>query len=713
MASSSSKRLKLSIDPDSFQEESEDNFEGAGHVLCGTINQLSSLDGSVQVSDKYSLDSLPMEIIQEICVLLSLRDKMSLRLVNRQLYMICSDPYLWRNVVIDDAYHKTDAPFIKSALKTCQPHVQSFSLRGQLPFSQYQPVIFKCKNIHLLNFYGLKINFVALGNILSPTTTAALPHLQCLTLPIYSNCCELHVFRVKFSYLSHLKKLIIITNWTSTNQLLFSLFKSWVENKCLPRLFVVVGDFHVDACADFSKCDPVIQSAYFVCYSRYRRPLNFDFYDVPQVQCGPDDSDTLAVTANRELIVKVRDYVSLTAQSNDDFSRKYAVIEGSGIAPGLPVYNSQLGKKVSILHFDFVSISLVSFSSIVKGTPNVLEVSLQGSTVSDGLNAYMVPLSEHCLKLRGLDVSDFCYSDNIHANETRIDKEHFWCILSKMKCLELLSINCFMLLHTIDSPSVLEQGDEEELHLSDSDNNMINYIKSMTRLKGLNVVQGYIDGMCYECYGLHVPTVDPPFNLKTKHYRLIHHFMFPVVSNLRFLTYLSVEFPFFVLDSGLTNGLEEVLRHCQQLSVLIVGEGVKLTLPVDPSLYSNLTHFWLNCRYTLITSEFVTALAINSRNRLKHFVVYLPTDGESISSSVLVELVESCSFITCHLLNFKKEKYEDAYKYVSSLARRKFQYFSFGELSLSQIEREFTDFGLLHSWDWIWTQDRDWTLDWD
>uniref|UniRef100_A0A1X7UN10 F-box domain-containing protein n=1 Tax=Amphimedon queenslandica TaxID=400682 RepID=A0A1X7UN10_AMPQE len=138
---SEAKRLKL--DPEILtEEETMDGYEGEHNQLV-RVHQLSSLDDSVKENKEYlSLDSLPKEIIQEICMLLSLRDKMALRLVNRQLYTICSDPCLWTNVFVDDAYHKTNSPFIKSVLKTCQPHVQSLSLRGQIPFSQYQSKIF-------------------------------------------------------------------------------------------------------------------------------------------------------------------------------------------------------------------------------------------------------------------------------------------------------------------------------------------------------------------------------------------------------------------------------------------------------------------------------------------------------------------------------------------------------------------------------------------
>uniref|UniRef100_A0A1X7TXX9 F-box domain-containing protein n=1 Tax=Amphimedon queenslandica TaxID=400682 RepID=A0A1X7TXX9_AMPQE len=667
-----SKRLKL--DPDFLHEESE---QRVGHILCRTINPLSSLvDVPVQV-DEISLASLPKELIQEICMFLSVRDKMSLRLVNRQLYATISyNPHLWTNVAIDDAYRKINSSFVKSVLKTCQPHVQSLSLKGYLSFRQYQSIMLNCNNIHTLNLYGFEINFDALQKIFS-ATPSPLPHLQYLALPIYSKKCY-ELVGMQFSYFSQLKKLVVMIPSSRSSE---SLFESWLENKFLPPIFVIVSERCIfRRNIDWSKSTaPITESAQsFAKYFRYRRPLGFDFYDIPQyaVQLGGPNKTK---TANGELVVMLRDIVTPTAQPNDDLSRKYAVFDGNNIDPSLPVYSSQLGNNVYMLNFAAVFVSLESFSSIVKETPNVLEVSFQGSTISDDVDAYMVPLSEHCLKLRGLNLSDIRTSEG--TCNLRIDKEHFWLLLSKIKCLEFLSLDCNLILPpTIDLPSLLQQGGEE---FNFSSNNMIDYIKSMSGLKALHIFGCH----CSICRG------------KTKHLQLIHHFLLSIVSNLKFLKYLRVNFP--LLDSGPTKGLEEVLQHCQQLSVLII-IGAKLTLPVDPSLYSSLTHFWLDCKDTLITSEFVTALAINSRKHLKHFVADLANsfdDRSSISKSDLIELVESCSFITLHFLNFPRKKYEDVYGQVSSVARKKFQYCSFGEMSsATKIHSENPDFTILHLW---------------
>uniref|UniRef100_A0A1X7TXI4 F-box domain-containing protein n=1 Tax=Amphimedon queenslandica TaxID=400682 RepID=A0A1X7TXI4_AMPQE len=309
--SRSSKRLKL--DPDFVHELYDDHCEEAERYLSPPIptNELSPVDsGPVK---EVNLASLPVELVQEIFRLLSIRDKMSLRLVNRQLYTVCSDPYLWRRVFIDDAYGKANGPFVKSTLKTCQPHVQSLSLEGRLPFSQYQSIVFNCKNIRKLNFYGFEINMGALKKILVfPTMTQApLPHLQYLTLSIYSRQ-SYELVEMQFLCLSHLKKLVIITNYDTASWQQFN--QNWERNHCLPRIFVLVSDF---ICSEDYSVPNMSQSAYFVYHTRYRRPLNFDFYDVPQFRrkCGPD---TVAVTANGELMVKVRDFVTPTTQPNDD-----------------------------------------------------------------------------------------------------------------------------------------------------------------------------------------------------------------------------------------------------------------------------------------------------------------------------------------------------------------------------------------------------------
>uniref|UniRef100_A0A1X7UPC3 F-box domain-containing protein n=1 Tax=Amphimedon queenslandica TaxID=400682 RepID=A0A1X7UPC3_AMPQE len=582
---SEAKRLKL--DPEILTEEAVDGYEREH-------NRLSSLDDSVKENKEHlSLDSLPMEIIQEICMLLSLRDKMSLRLVNRQLYTICSDPYLWTNVFIDDAYHKTNAPFIKSVFKTCQPHVQSLSLRGQLPFSCYQPKILNCKNIHTLNLYGFEISLSAFEKISSPSY---FPHLQYLTLTLYKTT-SVKLFGMKFSCLSHLKKFVIVKEVFSG---IAFFFQKWLENKCLPHIFIIVGLVSLDI-EEFSEQPPAItHSAHFAVYQRYRRPLNFDFYDIPlySLQLGPNNSETVTVTANGELMIALKDFITPTTQpNNDDFKRQYALFNDKDIPPGLPVYTSQYGINVTVLQFEFISLSLESFRLIVKDTPNVLEVSFKECTLSDCMDAYLVPLSEHCLKLRGLDV----------YTSVDIDVEHFWHLLSKMKSLEFLSVSCCSLISTSLCIN------------STTRDNMINYIKSMSSLIGLHV---------RNCEFFHCKLLDPNLNLRYEN-------LLPIVSNLKSLKYLKVSF-----SSNAAIELKELLQNCQQLSVLDI-DNAKLILPVDPALYSNLTHLRLDG--TGFTSDFVTALAVNSKRRLKH---YSHNNHKFIEDLALLKLMMSCSFIT-------------------------------------------------------------------
>uniref|UniRef100_A0A1X7UXZ8 Uncharacterized protein n=1 Tax=Amphimedon queenslandica TaxID=400682 RepID=A0A1X7UXZ8_AMPQE len=125
---------------------------------------------------------------------------------------------------------------------------------------------------------------------------------------------------------------------------------------------------------------------------------------------------------------------------------------------------------------------------IVKETPNMLEVSLKESIVSDCLDAYMVPLTVHCLKLRGLDVS--CFSSS--RDSDKFDMEHFWNLLSRMKYLKYLSVNCCSL-----SPLTLNsQGGKHSARvLVDREvaamKSVIDHIKRMTRLKGLYVIDSH------------------------------------------------------------------------------------------------------------------------------------------------------------------------------------------------------------------------------
>ena len=636
MTSQRYKRLKL--DPELFDQQSQDDYEEQEQNQIVPVRQPFSLDDPAKEDREYSsLESLPREIIQEICMMLSLRDKMSFRLVSRKIYTIFSDPYLWTNVFIDDAYHKTNAPFVKSVLKTCQPHVQSLSLKGQLPFSYYQSKILNSKNIHMLNLYGFEISLSAVEKI---SSLSYLPHLQYLTLTLD----KIGLFGTMFSCLSHLKKLVIVQN--SSEYFL----KKWLENNCLPPVLIGVGSFKKYYFRDIPKphC-PITHSAHFAIYQRYRRPLNFDFYDVPtySLQLGPYNPETIAVTANGELMITLKDFVTPTTQPNsDDLSQQYAVFKDKEIAPGLPVYTSQYGVNVTVLQFASVTLSLESFRLIVKDTPNVLEVSFKECTyLSDCMDAYLVPLSEHCLKLRGLDV----YTSG------GIDVEHFWYLLSKMQCLKLLSVSCCCLIPPIThSPSSQEGGRSSRVsHLPDIDStakdNMINYIKSMSSLKGL----------CVRDCRFHDCTICKPSSVV----HIVHQHLLQIISNLRSLINLRVSYtPSYQSTPLRSEGFEEVLQNCQQLSVLRIDDA-RLTLPVNPALYSNLTHLYLGLGgISRITSDFVTALAVNSKKRLKHFVCDM-----QIEENVFHELVESCYFITF--------KYLQHYPYIRkyhSLIKQKF-----------------------------------------
>uniref|UniRef100_A0A1X7VN97 F-box domain-containing protein n=1 Tax=Amphimedon queenslandica TaxID=400682 RepID=A0A1X7VN97_AMPQE len=571
----------LSKRPKLDSEESEDDCKEQERNQLVQVHQLFPLDDPVKEDKEYSsLDSLPKEIIQEICMLLSLRDKMSLRLVNRQLYTICSDPYLWTNVFIDDAYHKANAPFIKSVLKTCQPHVQSLSLKGQLPFSrhQYQPKIISkilnCKNVHTLNLYEFKINTHALEKISSPSY---LPHLQCLTLT-FNERKYVEVLGAKFSCLSHLKKLVVIVQNISGELL----FNKWLENKCIPPVFIGVGCYNkYNRNRDTPLHCPITHSAHFVAYERYRRPLNFDFYDIPlySLQLGPNNSETVAMTANGELMITLKDFVTPTTQPNyDGLSQQYAIFNNEDIPPGLPVYTSRYGVNLAVLGFESVTLSLESFRLIVKDAPNLLEVSFRRSTLSDCLDAYLAPLSEHCLKLRGLNASSCFYSA---GGSFEINVEHFWYLLSKMKNLEFLSVSCCSLIPPIThspSSSQKEGGLSQVSHLPDIDStardNMINYIKSMSRLKGLDVT--FCDFSLCTIFE------------SSANVHLSHHYLLPFVSNLKSLVYLKVYFPH--NSSHASQGLEEVLQNCQQLLVVSISY-LKHLRPVNPALCNNLIYF--------------------------------------------------------------------------------------------------------------------------
>ena len=657
---SAAKRPRLDTGEDSFHDYLQTKDPQVSEC------QVESSDNVITV--QYSLDSIPKEIILEICGLLSVRDKLCLRLVNRRLYTICSDPCLLSCVVVDDAYHKTNSSYIKSVIKTCQPHVESLSLRGHIPFSQYQSIILNCRNIIELNLYGFEIKQSALQKVVS-----RLPHLQALTINNESDDSSLDM--ESLSSLSHLKKLVIILHaWAR------SLFEKWLRNKCLPHDLVVVNKgYSIDLRSSAVYPPSIPHTAHFTLYSRYRRPLNFAFRDVPEytLQCGPTSSSVNAVTANGKLEIKLCDVITPTGGPD-----RCGTFNDRSIPTGLPVYDNHFGVNVTVLNFAYVTVLLETFRHIMQTTPNLLEVSLFWSTITYSLDAYLVPLSEHCLHLKGLNVAGV-FTKATTGDHLTIDKEHFWDILSRIKYLESLTISCCSLLPPISDSQSVDGGSTRVSHIPDIDftarDVMINFIKSMTRLRGIHIIHCKGD-QCNECrthncFGF--------VNHGAQY--LIKQHLLPMVSNLTRLHYLRVDFAPSRMSCCVVE-LEEILHNCQQLSVLII-TNADVTLPADPPIYSSLTHLMLDTEGTTISLSFVNALAINSRKLLKHFAF-----AGNVEEDVLMELVESCSFVTFYMSSRSIRKRKE----MMSFARKKYQYFNISKDELHPLLDD-TDFGNLHN----------------
>ncbi|XP_019850101.1 PREDICTED: major vault protein-like [Amphimedon queenslandica] len=378
-----------------------------------------------------------------------------------------------------------------------------------------------------------------------------------------------------------------------------------------------VPDFVGDACkAIASRVRGTVAGVQFDDFHKLRQPLNFDFYDVPlySFEIGPNSSESVAVTANGKLMITMRDMIT---PMNDDVRQQYAVFKDEAVTPDLPVYTSQYGVNITILGFSSVTVSLGSFRMIVKETPNILEVSLKGSIISDCLDAYIVPLSVHCLKLRGLDVSCFSTSSR---NSIKFDAEHFWNLLSRMKYLEYLFVNCCSLSPLISNSQCGERPSrvltDRELVVKES---VIDHIKRMTRLKGLHVTNSRGTTMTEEL-----------------HYFISQHLL-SIISNLESLLCLGIDISYrqtTKLKSYIIEGLESILHKCHRLAVLYIyctplffKKAIKL--PVDPALYGNLTHLILDCSFTPMTSALGNALAISSKKyQLKHLFLASKTEED-------------------------------------------------------------------------------------
>ena len=139
------------------------------------------------------------------------------------------------------------------------------------------------------------------------------------------------------------------------------LLEEWFLNNCLPHTFIIISAKEKDYWnANAQPLPNIKHSAYFAAYKRYCRPLDFDFYDVPEysLEIGPDSSEFVAVTANGKLMATMGDLIT---PMNNDVRQRYAVFKDEAVTPGLSVYTSQYGVNITILRFSSVTVSLESF----------------------------------------------------------------------------------------------------------------------------------------------------------------------------------------------------------------------------------------------------------------------------------------------------------------------------------------------------------------
>ena len=604
----------------------------------------------------HTLMLLPNELLLKLCLYLSTRDKMCLRLVNKRLYILLSDSIQWSHVFLEDVHHHRNGQYIRAALKLSQHVVKTLVIRGQLPFSQYELLITSCKFIERLSLQGFKITQAAATKI--TTSLSCLTHLA-LSIGVsdYNNI---------MACFSSLKKLVLILYQDPIEKVLCL----WLKN-CHPTCLVLVTNILHVTNKDISPS--ITYPADCVAYNKYRRPLDLPFYVQPFYYLHLNSSCVIINGNNEWPLIEIHDVI--TPQVQSDQCGMYGLVKSRYACSTNSNSYSQYGQSVEALYFTVENLPIDFLKETLQQTPHLVEISLSKAiAISDALNLIAL-LTQYCTKLRGLHI--FCISQ---SSPDHSDNEHMWRLLSSINSLEYLSISCCIFLPPLDL-SVTSSKTKKKIRTShvpciDSSvkDSLNSYMKRMTRLKALFALP--CQSKCVVC---------------TEHTKrsLINQNFLNFASNFFSLQYLKVVLPFAVPCLG----MKDLLKNCNQLGILSIN-AYKLVLPVEPQLYCHLTHFCLTALDMSLSQEFINTLApTDGSNKLVSLILFvklLPYNG------VLQLLTCSPNLIWCHIEvssgTIPQSDKQSAYSLATQLKIQRFSFLYRLETSnLDFINTEFAD----------------------
>ena len=562
-------------------------------------------------------NSLPLEIIFNICRFLDNRDKMSLRLISKSFYAALSDPSLWKEVIVTPNQCRNEK-YVKNILKISQSRVHTLQLHGQIPFSsKYVHNVTSCNALRRLSLCGFIITDLAMTKI-----QTALPNLTHFEGQFKSF--EKHL--TKFSSLQYLV-LHLNSKFTYPNDF----FTIWENYNFRPPYVALVMDkslvhlFQISECKFSLQCTVdhhAIASVYCLLKSRptfipfYQQPLyNYDSgisHLVTKVDCYDSPLIYIQQVVSPRLF-ECNTYIcgSLKSSSNDNIP---------------PVLYSEHGVNVTCLDFNNHRLPGIRFLEVLfSQTPNLVElnfsstrfIDFDGKLVSINEVLYLLPI--FCKRLQGLNI--------VHSSYVP-DKEDLWNLLANISSLKYLATTPCAFLPHVKSSVIKDRSSKRISHVPVADYViMSDQLKSMKQLTALQIQHMT---SCAEC--------ESP---------LIQQSMLPMISNLACLLYLKLHIP----KCFNRCSLGEVLHSCkvlEELCVITEGHSTTLVLPEDIGIYSKLKHLTILCYQMNISNGFFVSLVPEEgyNNKLIDLILI----GNNIPLSHVFHLLTNCTqLLNCHI----------------------------------------------------------------
>ncbi len=389
-------------------------------IICSDVSAIAQ----EQATPMVEFDDLPTEIINMICQMSCIREKLVLRMVSKRLYSIISG--LGKTVMISHADSKNDN-YVQTVLKLSQQSVTTLSIMGYVGrISADSSCLCSCINITALDLYqsfideaGLTKLFLSLSNLKRLAISYDL-----LSFLTGSN------IRAKPPALLALSSLIQLVIYEEHH---FWLDAVYVVDHLCNTAMAMIGDSSKMMHNPDHNLEPYIfiLSLYESYYHEYQTCLPIMKYDRQQTLFS------IGQPLESNQYVHVSKVVSTSVLTKDHLYN-HATLVMCKVPSSVPL-NESNGSIINLLDFNGCeSVSLTIIGRIVSCTPNLLSINVNNVFLTSPLEELYHVLSVHCKKIESV----YSIVNGWHV----CNGEKVWEYIHTMRCLEHLSVcSCFFL----------------------------------------------------------------------------------------------------------------------------------------------------------------------------------------------------------------------------------------------------------------------------